>query len=215
MESTLETFIAEVATLFNKDFDYAFKKQIESSIIGFRATLLKQEYDKNGRFPTASIDAFCLPLQQAKAIDCCLTDEVDCFVQRTIDKVPAPVRTNRNAIPFLFIGTTNQERSFTFSNPENIANIQEGTRFISKDYFYAYYNDYIYTFNYEGGSIGIRSVFANRTEVAKLKGCGGNPCIEVVRIEEDMKKTIRQMIIEDFRGIGIVPQDKEIRIDEP
>lgn len=214
MESTFDAFVAETAALFGKDFDHAFKKMIESSAIGYRASLLKQEFDKNGRFPTASLDPFCMSLIKVPAIECCLNDNVECDVSRTKFRVPAPIRTNRFADPFLFVGTGNREVAFTFVQFENIQNVLEGTKFISQSLMYAYDGTYIFTFNYEGNKIAIRSVVANRYELRDTVGCNGKPCAEEVYLEEDMKKTIRQMIIEDFRGVGILPKEREININE-
>lgn len=219
IESTLETFVAEIAALYGKDFDFAFKKQIESSVIGFRASLLKQEYDRNGRFPTASIDFIKLKLKSVSANECCIdSEETQCSVMRTEVEVPNPVRSNTNPEPFLFVGTARQEKEYTFINPEDLKDIIDGTRFMRNAIFYTHYNDYIFVIVFGEGSIngkvGIRFVPANPTQLLELTDCDGKPCKEEIHIEEDLKKTIRQMIIEDInRSRGIFPS-KEVKLNE-
>lgn len=214
MDSTLNEFVAELAAMYNKDFDHAFKKQLEVSIIGFRASLLKQEADKNGRFPTASIDSFKLKLKSVPAAECCLDENSECTILRTIDRVPNPVRTNRNAEPFDFIGTSDFRVAFTYIKPEDYNYIVEGTKFMSNAMFYMYYDDFVYTINNENGKAGFRGAIANPTELLTLKNCDGKPCKEEIYLEEDLKKTIRQMIIEDFTRIRILSPEKEINLNE-
>jgi hypothetical protein len=214
MKSTLKVFVTEIAALFDKDLDFAFKKQIESSIIGFRATLLRQEFEKYGRIPATSMDSLCFKLIRVPAVECCLNDEIECVVARTDIRVPNPIRLTRFPEPFSYVGTSNKEKAFTFVNTEEVPIILKGTKFINKALMYSYYNDYIYTFNFEGGKIAVRSAFANQTELLELNDCGGNPCIEDIFFEEDMKKTIRQMVIEDFRAVGKLPQLDELKLND-
>lgn len=212
---TLENLVAEIAFLFDKDFDWAFKERLTASCISYRATLGKQEFDKYGRWSTGLIDSICLELIPVKSTECCLNDEVECYVTRTKDKVPAPIRTNKFPDPYTFVGTANHEVSFTFVQPEEVRNIYEGTKFMSKiGNLYAYYNNYIYTFGYEGKKLGIRGAFANPLALLELKDCNGNSCIESININEDMKSTIKRMILEEFGYTKILPKEKEIKLNE-
>lgn len=214
MEGTFQEFIAEIASLFGKDFDHAFKKGLEFAVIGFRATLLRQEYDKHGRFPSTSQHSICLELTSSTPGECCLGDQVQCNVQRTVNKVPSPIRTARNPEPFVFVGSSEQEIAFTFTNPEYMKLILEGSKFRSKSFMYAHYNDYIYTFNYEGGKVAVRAAFANPLQLLEATSCGSVPCIERFDIEQDLRKVIKQMVLEDYRALGIIPETKEVKINE-
>jgi hypothetical protein len=211
---TLKTFAEEITTIFDKQFDFAFNETIKSSIIGYRATILKQEIDKNGRFPRGSEHSLCLPLVRVKPIECCISEDLDCYVARTKDKVPSSVRANFFSDPFLFVGTSNMEKSFTYSKASEVKYTIEASKFLKNNVYYDHFNDYIYTFNYEGGKLGVRDVFSNPLELLKLKNCDGKPCIEDVYIEDDMKRVIKQMILEEFRAIRNIPEEQQIRLNE-
>jgi len=211
---TLNTFAEEIATIFNKQFDFAFLELLKSSIIGYRATILKQEFDKNGRFPRGSEDSLCLPLVRVSPIECCVSEDIECEVVRTEDRVPSSIRTNIYSDPFMFVGTSNMEKAFTFSRVENVKSIIEGTKFIKDATYYDYYNGYIYVFNYPGRKLAVRDVFSNPLELLELINCDGKPCKEEVYIDDDMKRLIKQFIIEEFRSVRQVPQQQEIKLNE-
>lgn len=212
---SLVSLVSEIASIFNKDFDFAFKERIKRACIGYRATLAKQEFDKNGRWSTGLIDPICLPVISVPKIECCLNDEIQCSVRRTKNKVPAPIRTNRFPDPFVFVGTSNQEKAFTYTTPEVVSLVLSGNKFTNKMLMYSYFGDYIYLYNYEGGKIHIRAPFANPFQLLELENCDGNPCIEEIQIEEDLKSTIKRMVLEEFGVTKRIPKDNEIRLNEP
>ena len=211
---TLKQFAEEITTLMDRQFDHAFNELIKSSIIGYRATILKQEIDKNGRFPRGSEHSLCLPLIRVKPIECCISEDLDCYVARTEDKVPSSVRANFFSDPFMFVGTSNMEKAFTYAKADTVKYTIESSKFLQNSAFYDYFNDYIYTFNYEGGKLGVRDIFSNPLELLELKNCDGKPCINEVYIEDDMKRMIKQMILEEFRITRTVPEEQQIRLNE-
>lgn len=204
----------EISTLFNKQFDYPFNQMLISSIIGYRATILKQEFDKNGRFPRGSEDSLCLKLISVPATECCVSEDLECEVRRTEFQVPKPVRTNFFSDPYMFVGTANMEKAFTYSRAENVKLLLEGTKFMKTGAYYDYFNEYIYVFNHEGGKVGVRDVFSNPLELLELRDCDGQPCKTDVGIDDDMKRVIKQMILEEFRVVRQVPEEQQIRINE-
>lgn len=211
----VKIIVAELAELFKKPFDNPFNVYLTNVIIGYRATILKQEYDKNGRYPIGSESSLVLPLTSVSPVECCCSEDLDCKVLRTKDKVPSAVRGNFKPDPFLYVGTSNGAVAFTYSQPHMIDNILTGgSKFLTNDVFYASYNNYIYTFNYDGGRLGVRDVFSNPLELLTLQNCDGNPCIDTVFIEEDMKRVIKQMVIEEFRSTGEAIEDQEVKINE-
>lgn len=214
MSVTLVSFRDEIAGDMNKTTDFGFKKRLETKIIGYRATLLKQEFDKNGRYPSGSESEICIPMTQVKETECCSSGDDDCYVMRSTDKVPSPIRKNYNSDPFLFVGTANKEQSFSFIVPEIYESIRKGTRFIKNSSFYAYYNEYVYVFNNTGDKIAIRDPFSNPLQLLEVKDCSGLPCKKDVYIEDDLKRVVKQMIFEEFRALGIIPSNKEIKLNE-
>lgn len=210
----IKVYAEEVSTLFNKQFDYAFNQLIISKAIGYRATILKQEFDKNGRFPRGSEDVLCLKLIRVKPIECCISEELECTVARTEFQVPSAIRTNFFGDPFLFVGSSNMEKAFTYGKADTVKDIIGGTRFNKNGVYYDYFNRYIYVFGSDAGKVGIRDHFSNPLELLELKNCDGKPCAEDIYLEDDMKRAITQMILEEFRVVREVPDDKQIRIND-
>jgi len=208
----LDIIAAEIAGTNGKDFDYAFKEMVKSMAIGYRATLLKQEFDKLGKFPSSSEATFTVSTTEVPATEC-LSEDVKCTVTRSKYKIPKPIRTNISSVPFRFVGTANQAVSFIFVKPEEVDLIICGTRFIKNDVLYSYINGYIYTYNHDGGKITIRDPFADPRELSNISDCDGNTCDQFISIDQDMKKTIKMMIIEELR-LFPKPEDKQIKINE-
>jgi DNA-binding ferritin-like protein (Dps family) len=105
------------------------------------------------------------------------------------------------------------EKEITFIKSEGLKNALEGTKFMKHGAFYTYFNDYIFTFGYEGGKINVRSIFSNPLELLELTNCDGKPCAEDVFIEDDMKRTIKIMIMDEFNRIKNKVEAKEVEIN--
>ena len=210
----IKVFAEEIATIFNKQFDLPFLEVLKQSIIGYRATILKQEFDKNGRFPRGSEQKICLKLKKVKAVECCIDEVIECEVSRTIDRVPSGVRTNNMSTPFLFVGSANAEKAFTYAPSYTIKNILEGNKFTKSDTYYDYVDGYIYIFNSATQRINVRDVFGNPLELLNLTNCEGKPCLEAVYIDDDMKRLIKQFILEEYRSVRQVPETQEIKLNE-
>ncbi len=211
--TNLENFAVEVASLYGVETDYTYISIIKESILGYRASIYKQEYDKYGRFPVGSEASICLPITTTSAIECCLSDDVNVEVRRTLSRVPSAVRGNYKPEPFNYVGTTNMESEITYIKSEGLKNALQGTKFMKYGAFYTYFNDYIFTFNYEGGKINVRSIFSNPLELLELTNCDGKPCLEDVYIEDDMKRTIKIMIMDEFAKIRNKVEAKEVEIN--
>lgn len=214
MSITIKEFADEIAGDLNKTTDFAFRKRLESKTLGYRATLLKQEYDKRGRYPSGSENEICISMTSVKETECCLTGDDECYIMRSTQKVPSPIRKNDNSEPFLYVGTANKEESFAYTTPEMYQYIKEGTRFIKNKGYYSYYNGYVYVFNNAGDKISIRDPFSNPAELLEVLDCSGLPCKTDIYIEDDLRRVVKQMIFEEFRALRIIPENQEIRLNE-
>lgn len=116
--------------------------------------------------------------------------------------------------PFIFVGSSNLEKAFTYSQAHTIKNIIDGSKFIKNEIYYDVINNYIYLFNFEGGKIAVRDVFSNPSELLELNDCDGKPCIDSIFIEDDMKRLIKQFILEEFRSVRQIPEQQELKINE-
>ncbi len=211
---TLKTFAEEITTLMNRQFDFAFNELMKSTIIGYRATILKQEIDKNGSFPRGSEDTICLPLIRVKPIECCASEDLDCYVARTASRVPSAIRANFLKEPFFFVGTSNMEKAFTYQRADVVKFAIDAAKFTQNSVYYDYFNGYIYTFNYEGGRLGVRDMFSNPLELLELNNCDGKPCLSEIYIDDDMKRAIKQMVFDEYKVTKTIPDEQQIRLDE-
>lgn len=209
----VKEFVQEIAGILNKPFDIPFKAQLTSSAIGYRATILKQEFDKNGRYPLGSEDSLVLSLIQVKPVECCCSETLDCYVARTRDLVPSAIRGNFKPEPFLFVGSSDMSAEYMYAQPHEVERILTGTKFLQNEVIYSYFNRFIYVFNNEGNRLGVRDVFSNAKELLETKNCDGHPCIDTIYIEDDMRRIIKQMILEEFRGTRVI-EEKEVKINE-
>lgn len=209
----LDKIAIEVAHTVGKVQDIPFERWVKEVTIATRATILKQQYDRDGRFPSGTKDSVTIPMVQVPAIEC-TDDEIDCTVYRTVQKIPRPIRKNRTSVPFSFVGNAKQSLSFIYVEPEEVKPFREGNRFIKDKSLYAYYNDYIYTFNHEGGKVTIREVFADPRELKDLLDCDKKPCKSFIEIDEDMKRVIKMMIFEELHQFNKIPDDTSIKINE-
>ena len=188
-------------------------RRMQNSIIQYRATILKQQFDRDGRFPSGVESTVTLKIKGASPVECSIGD-IDCKVLRTIEQLPRPIRKNRTPIPFSFVGTMNQELAFTFVEPEEVRSFLEGNKFINQSRLYAYINDYVYTFNHDGGNITIRDPFADPRQLNDLLDCDQKPCEPNLHLDMDMIRVIKQMIFEEIGQLKFIPEDKNIKINE-
>lgn len=206
---------AELGVLLDKPFDNPFQYTLNSMLLGYRATILKQEFDKNGRYPSGTNQqTLVLPLINVSASECCCSDDCECTVRRTKDKVPMPIRGNFKPEPFLYVGNSNMGAAFTYARVNEIENILRYSKFIRNEAYYDYYNEYIYVFNFPGNKLGVRDAFSNPSELLSLKSCSGQMCADTIMIEDDMKKVLKQMVLEEFGVVKKIIEDIDTRINE-
>jgi hypothetical protein len=213
MINDVELLAYEVADSVDKSWDAPFLRRMQESVIEYRAAVYKQEFDKNGRFPSGGEDSIILTIKSVPPAEC-LNDEIECEVRRTTYKVPRAIRKGRSPIPFAFVGTSNQETSFIYVRPEEVRSILEGTKFIKNKFLYAFYNDYIYTYNYEGGKLVVRDVFSDPRKLLTLLDCNKRPCKTEITIDGDMKRTIKLMMYEELRQSNVLPPEQAVKLNE-
>lgn len=207
------TLAYEVADALDKSWDIPFIRRMEESVYAYRASVYKQEFDKNGRFPPGGEDSIVLEMQKVPTHEC-LDEDLNCTVTRTIYKVPKAVRKGRSAIPYAFVGSVNQEYPFMYTRPEEVKSFLLGTKFIKDKTLYANLNDYIYTFNHDAGKIAVRDVFSDPRQLLTLLNCDKKPCRTDITIDGDMKRTIKMMIFEEIRQFNRLPEDQSVKLNE-
>jgi hypothetical protein len=211
MNNEIKNLAQELAFDFERSNDKDFVRRIELAIIGFRATIIRQDYNKTGRFADSLIESFCVPLIQVKETECCHTGEENCNIWRSEFKLPTPVRT-KDGTNFVFVGNVNNTEAYTNILPEEYISIKKGTRYAKLKKFYASYNQYLYVFNSGNNQkLRVRYVPDNPEELLSLKSCEGKPCIDTIDLNEDMKKIIKDWVKQELRG-GI-PRETEIEIN--
>lgn len=210
---TLKEITYEIVDNFGKTNDYSFVKRIENLVISMKATVIRQEYDKTGRIHTSNV--YSLELDTELVPDNMVlgnTGDIDCFIIKTIDKVPKPLRLKRTS-SFDFVGDTNSEVSYTEISVEMWKHFRKGSRFIGNTVFFMYVNEYLYIFNRKKGKIALRYVPADERDLFELKNAIGSPCEEEeIIIDEDMSRLIRKLIYEEMATP--IPKNDEINLNE-
>lgn len=212
MKNEIKSLATEIAFDYSRDLDKDFIRRIELGIIGYRATIIRQDYNKSGKFASSIEEGFCVPMEQVKETDCCGNGDATCYIWRSEFKIPDPVRT-KDGSNFNFVGNTNGSDAYTFIQAEEYVQIKKGTRFAKYLKYYTFYNGYIYTFNTgNNGKTRIRYVPDNPEELLELKSCDGIPCITEITLSEDMKKIIKDWVREELSGKPL-SNKKDIEID--
>jgi hypothetical protein len=212
MKNEILGLAQELAYDFNRALDQEFIARVKLALIGYRATIIKEQYNKTGIFASSLLESFCVKLVQVSESECCSTGDSKCKVWRSEYKLPDPVRT-KDGTNFVFVGNVNATEPYTFIQPEDYINIKKGTRFAKNLKFYTHYNGYIYIFN--GGNnqkIRVRYIPDNPEELLDLKSCDGKPCIEEVSVPEDMKRLMKEWFKIEMNGKE-VSKSEEIQVD--
>lgn len=136
--------IAErIAFALDKPHDATLKENIKFSVNYWRALLMRRDVEKNGMSDTW-LQKFHINLVKVDKADAC-NFNLDCVtVLRSSVPIPKPVRLKNDSL-FKFVGTVDG-KPFAQVEYEEVPYTCYN-KFTSKDFRFAYINDYIYVFN--------------------------------------------------------------------
>jgi hypothetical protein len=208
---TIQSLAEEIAFDYNKSFDKETTRRLELAIIGYRASIIREEYARTGRFSNNLVVTLTLKVIGVPEEECCTKVE-GCKIQRTELKVPKPVRV-KDGTSFLYVGDTDGGTPFTFAQISEINFLEKGNRFAKKRPYYTYENGYIYIHNVNTSKIRISFVPDNLEDLGEIKDCHGDVCDIDLTIPSDMSKQIKALIKAEQSGIQ-PPISKDIKIDQ-
>lgn len=208
---TIQSLAEEIVFDYNKSFDKETIRRIELAIIGYRASIIREEYARTGRFSNNLIHTLTLKVITVPENECCTKIE-GCEVQRTEVKVPKPVRA-KDGTSFLYVGDTDGGTPYTFAQISEIPFLDKGNRFAKKRPYYTYENGYIYLHKVNTGKVRISFIPENLEDLEEIVDCHGNTCNTDLTIPADMAKQIKALIKAEQNGMQ-VPISKDIKIDQ-
>lgn len=139
---TLSQIAERIAYSLGQPLDFILLKNLEFSIVYWRAVLYRRDMERNG-ISSEFLQVVYFDLIKVDKADAC-DFEIGCeFVLRTSVKVPKPLRWKQD-VAFKFIGTADG-KPFAQANFEEIRYICFN-KYTSKEVRYVYANGYIYLF---------------------------------------------------------------------
>lgn len=203
-----------IAGNFDRKLDKEFRRRVEELVIIERAELIRRNIDKYG-FSSANLiqQVNCMETTKVDIAECCTVD-LGCDITRTLDKVPQPIRIRNRSSNFLYVGTIDGKKSYSYSTIEE-KGLLNSERFALKDSAtYDYINGYLYIYGDDPEHIRVKGIFNDPREVENLNDCV-NPnedCIENIEISGDLASNIINLVSDKLRGTRLEPEQEEIKL---
>lgn len=138
----LNNIVETILENLGRETDFAFRKQIEFSVVTYRAILLKRDLERNV-VDTQLFQTICLPLEYG-ANDVCCSVVTGCKGLKTTSTVPKALRT-KTPTPFSYVGTP---KYTTISyKPREVWKDLEHLQFTGDRMKYDVVNNYLYIKN--------------------------------------------------------------------
>lgn len=192
----------------------SLQNRIKLSIVAARATIIQRRYDSTKLYPQSLIQtAKSINLVRVNAEEFPLGDS-NFVVKRTWIKVPKPLIVKADSY-FVFIGTLSLARGFSYVPFEDVQFIKE-RKFSSRDYYYTYNDDYIYTINWKGSGIRMRYVPENIVNFKNFATNENEDTIEDedIELEDSLIEGIESLVEERRFKVETGKEDSEIQINE-
>lgn len=208
----LSTYIAILADIAGKPFDYPTQLKARELIITARQTLIRQQYAATKTFPTSALISMCVDLEEVSSTECCEID-LGCKIVVTAKKIPLPIDVKDEVI-FDFVGDVTGMEGYGYLKPSEIPFIKY-RKFSAKLKYYSWINGKILLFNNPAmEKLKIRYVPANPVEVIEFNDCAtGKPCFDLedgAFIEGHWEDAITRIVLPK-----LVPNlDRQIKLDE-
>lgn len=187
--ASLNSITQSLADIMDNPFDNMLIFRLEDAVIGCRAVLVRQQFDKTRQFPAYALYECLLPLVEETCM--CTKAMVSPTVPKVIDI--------KDSSPFSFVGTSKREAIGSIL-PEEIElfiyNPVSG-----KQARYTYMNKKGYFFNVGNLSKALfRGAFADPRQLVPYN-CPEMVCFDADSddfIEEHMVPTIKKMVLEEI-----------------
>jgi len=187
-------------------------QQIKYHIINMRATLLRQDMNKNNELNYHAEQSLgCVEMELVDQVECCNFSS-DCYILRSKQQIPETIRLKQKS-GFTFIGTPEGKKRFPLETPTR-AEKMSWRPFTGKSPRSFVLNNYVYVTNSLGIEIiNVRGIFADPTKAKNFKTCEGDPCYtddSEFPIPEDMITEIEDYIVKNKMSLlARTPQDTE------
>lgn len=208
IQNLMEILAAEVG----QPFDYPTQLIARDLAITARATLVRQNYQKTGIFPTSASLSFCVPFTLKSSTECCGTD-LGCELPVS-EVLPVPLDVDDKTL-FAFVGgiTLKGTKKFGYIKPDEI-DLIKFRKFSSHLIYYTWYDRRLVILGDNAlEKAKVRYVPSNPIEVLDFRTCDNKPCYDLetfVFIEDNWRDTITKMVIPELRLI----LNQQVPVDE-
>lgn len=160
--TTRNSIAYSIAGKLNQPVNLLLIENIKFSIDYWRAFLVRQDYEKNGRDARA-IQTITKTLIKVDKADVCNID-TDCAVLRTTNKMPTTASIKEGS-PFLTVQFADLSEVIGYVPYTDLAFSSNG-KYLKNRRFYTFNNNYIYVFNQPKiGFVTVSAVWNNPTEL--------------------------------------------------
>lgn len=210
--TTLNEISYLIAGRLNKTTDYVIINEIAQLVIGWRATLIRQDVQKN-MINAQYAQSIVLPLVNVDSIDNSLISSY-VAIKKTVNKIPTSIRLDIDS-PYLFVGEPTFNKGFGFIQQMQVGFIKN-RKFSRNNVYYTIRNQYLYLYyscelNLE--YVGIQSIFENPRELAELdvNACCIDYMEQAFYLPLDMQNTIVTEIVKILDNT--INSKNEVKID--
>lgn len=174
----LSAFTQGLSIMIGKPFDFPTQELIKEFALANRQTLVRQDYQKTGNFPTSSTVSFCVNVTEKNSTECCGVD-LGCKVEVSVEDIPLPMDV-KDQVNFLYVGGITGMEPFGYLKPVELPFVKN-RRLTSELKYYTYINRKLVFINTPGlEKAKIIYVPASLTDAAKMIDCStGKSCIDV------------------------------------
>lgn len=187
-----------IASNLKKETDLRFRRQLYERVKYWRGTILKQSIDRSPGDLKYFRQTVYMPMEKIRELDC--VDEVGCFVARTVDKVPTPLRLNDSGV-FSFVGSIDGLRPFSMADPGTVKYLNG--KYSGRIVYYLYTNQRIVIPRYPDlPKIRIDDVFDNPEEAMIYESCDTtSPDCDWWNKDMPMSADITQRVIQSILSV--------------
>lgn len=219
IEMTPNEITTLIASNLKKELDTPFKKQLWERIKYWRSTLIKQSLDKVRQDAHFFRQTLYLPMEKVNEL-ICIDGELECYVSRTQDEIPTPLRITDAGV-LEYIGGIDGSSPFGYADSGTLRYLRAGKYSqLSLFPYYRYENNKIITTLPDLPKIRISGVFSDPEVAMQYKDCEkvNKKCDwwnEEVPMSGDIAQRIVQSILTvDYRQ-SETPENTQIEVNGP
>lgn len=216
MRVSLNNLVHMLADMVKSPFSVPIQEQLKVILNYKRADWFQKVVEKNPGQRKFYLKDISVELERVDKAECPV--EVDCTVLRTVEQIPAPLRTTYTL--FDYVGDPDKSDGYTYTTPEQlITMLKYGSKYTQDRPRYFYINGYVYVYNESDLEfLNIRGLWPDVRQLAPFKCDNGTtPCYtddDQWEIPDDIINTMMQDVIKNELRLYLPEVDAEVTVDD-